>query len=96
MLCMSHVGLSRPFNVNTIYSFIELVSCTLRVATRSPAGMLDYNDEGCFIELTHRLVHNFPKTVGGWDFYPMYTKSPDFYFKRPGGDPRNSCLSPHQ
>ena len=49
------------------------------------------------MHLTPRVVHNFPKDVGVYDFCPLYTKKiPDSYSKRAGGNPGNSSLSSQQ
>ena len=35
----------------------------VRFRARSHTGVMDY-DEACFMHLTPRVVHNFPKDVG--------------------------------
>ena len=49
------------------------------------------------MHLTPGLVHNFPQTVGVYDFCPLCTKRSQIPFsKSEGGNPRNSGLSSQQ
>ena len=45
----------------------------VRVRVRSHTGVMNY-DEACFMHLTPGVVHNFPKAVSVYYFWPLCTK----------------------